>query len=104
MPTLDQFKDFVDLALRVLGLLAVVLVPLLRPWVRGIIHSAVKTAPALTTLAGRVAAVETWQHDHDDDVKLVPRLADLLERMEATLTDLNTTLRERVARLEGTGR
>lgn len=88
--------------LAVVGAVAVVLAPFVKAWVRQAVHAAVTDAPAMIDLKTRVAALEGTVDRHDQDVRLIPRLVTVLDRMERTLEDLNTTLRERVARLEAT--
>lgn len=94
---LSSVKDL----LAVVGGVAVIITPMGRAWVRGAVHSGLTDAPALTALTGRVSVLEVTVARHDEDVRQVPRLVAVLDRMEHTLDELNTTLRERVAKLEG---
>lgn len=99
-----DFLDYVQRVLAIVGALALVLLPLLRAYARQVIHNALADAPALLELKARLATVETWQREHAKDVQLVPRLAEVMDRMEKTLGELSKALAplgERVARLEG---
>jgi hypothetical protein len=79
----------------VVGAVSCVLSPLMWAYLRFRIHDAVKDAPAVIEIRGRLGAVETWQKDHTATVETVPRLADTLERLERTLDGLTQFLIER---------
>ena len=88
MPALDTAKD----VLAVVGGACVVLAPLLRAYVRAAVAASLADAPTMIKLTNRVESVEKWQDDHEDDVKLIPRLADTLDRLERTLEGLSRVL------------
>lgn len=80
----DILKD----VLAIIGALAILLGPAIRAWLKLAAQGAVAESPAHIDLAARMRAVENWQSSHAEDVKLIPKLAAILERMEKSLERL----------------
>lgn len=92
MLTLDSLKNL----LAVIGGVSLVVGPLASAWLTVRAHRAVSTAPAFIELSGRVTATERWQDEHAADVKYIPQLTVILERVEQTLSQLVKRFDERL--------
>jgi hypothetical protein len=80
--------DKLELLLAIIGGVSIIISPFVHAWLTLRVHKAIETAPAFVQLQGRVKANETWQEEHADDVKLIPRLAAVMERVETALEKL----------------
>jgi hypothetical protein len=74
------------------GVLAVLGSPFLAALARSTVHKHVADAPTVIALTDRVKATESWQSEHGEDVKDIPRMADVLTRLDKTLEGLTNML------------
>lgn len=87
---LDTLKDF----LAVIGGVSLILGPVLGAWLTIRVHKSIWSAPAFIKLDARVKATEQWQTDHAEDVKMIPRLAIILDNVDEALRELKKVVEQ----------